>query len=154
MRRAVEWTDLKTMALIVFAAAQAALVFGVLPVGAFSYPALVLLSAVLPVGLVSLSPLIDKVRQVPFIDPKMDKRFSGDCLIVPHDIAKYPHSELVIRLDKYLGGGVTATPYYEDIVGQIITAARIATRKRQLFLAACVLAGAAQLGLLWQLVRG
>jgi len=152
MRRAVEWTDIKTGALMAFAAAELALIFGVMPVGPFSFPALVLLSAVLPVGIIALSPFIETARQIPFIDPKMDKRYAGDCLITARDIAKYPHIELVIRLDKYLGGGVTATPYYEDIVAQIIMAARISTRKHRLFLGGCGLAGLVQIGLLWQII--
>jgi len=55
-------------------------------------------------------------------------------------------------LDKYLGGGITATPYHEDIVGQIVIHARIAVRKQRLFNAACVIVGIAQLGVLGQLL--
>lgn len=152
MRRAIEWTDIKLAVLMALAAAQMALVEILAPAGPFAYPALVLLSAVLPVCLAAFSPLIEAQRQFRFIDPRMDKRYEGDCLLLPHDLAKYPQVELVIRLDKYLGGGVTATPYYEDIVGQIVGAARIATRKRRLLLAASVLAGLVQAGFLWQLL--
>jgi len=150
VRRAAEWTDIKLGALMAFAAVQMVLIKVVVPAGPLANLALALLAVVLPAALVALSPLIEARRQLPLIDPGMDKRNSGDCLIVPHDIAKYPQVELVIRLDKYLGGGVTATPYYEDIVGQIVTGARIATRKRRLFLGVCLLAGVVQLGLLWQ----
>ncbi len=151
VRRSVEWTDIKLGALTAFAAGQMVLIKIVVPGGPLAYPAMALLAVVLPVGLLALSPIIEAVRQIPFIDPRMDKRHDGDCLISAHDIAKYPQIELVIRLDKYLGGGVTATPYYEDIVGQIVISARIATRKHRLFLAACFLTGVVQLGLLCQL---
>lgn len=152
MRRAIGRTDLKLGGLMAFSAAQMALIKVLVPGSPLAYPALALLSAVLPIGLIALSPFIETQRQLPALDPRMDKRHADDCLIVPHDIAKYPQIELVIRLDKYLGGGVTATPYYEDIVGQIAVSARIATRKRRLFLAACVPAGIVQFGLLWQLL--
>lgn len=152
MRRQVEWTDIKLGALMVFSAAQMALIKLLVPGGALTYPALALLAAVLPIGLTALSPLIEAQRQFPLLDPGLHRRGAGDCLILARDIAKYPQIELVILMDKYLGGGVTATQYYEDIVGQIVGGARIATRKRRLFLAACVLAGIVQFGLLWQLI--
>ncbi|MDO8805151.1 MAG: hypothetical protein Q7R35_12025 [Elusimicrobiota bacterium] len=150
MLHCVEWTDIKLGALTVFAAAQMALLKVLVSGGPLAYPALALLAAVLLIGLVALSPLIEAQRQFPWLDQRMDRRQAGDCLIVPQDVAKYPQIELVILLDRYLGGGVTATPYYEDIIGQIIISARIATRKRRLFLAACILAAIVQLGLLWQ----
>ncbi len=150
VRRALEWTEIKLWALTAFAAAQLALLKIISPEGAVSYWETVLLAAVLPIGLAALSPFIEAARQLSWLDPNMDTRSPGDSLIVAHDIAKYPQIELVVRLDKYLGGGVTATPYYEDIVGQIVIGARIAVRKHRLFLAACVPAGLVQLGLLWQ----
>ncbi len=152
MRHAVEWTDIKLGALAVFAAAQMALLKLLAPGGVPAYPALALLAAVVLIGLFAFSPLIEAQRQLSWIDPRMDRRHAGDCLLAPQDIAKYPQLELVILLDRYLGGGVTATPYYEDIVGQIVSGARIATRKRRLFLAACAPAGLVQLGLLWRLL--
>lgn len=152
LHRSIERTDLKLWALAAFSAAQMVLVAIAVPGGPFSRPALALLAAVLPAGLFALSPFVEVQRQFPFLDPRMDKRRAGDCLISDHDIAKYPQIELVILYDKYLGGGVTATQYYEDIVGQIVSSARISVRKRRLFLAACLPAGLVQLGLLWQLL--
>ena len=150
MRRAVEWTDIKLGALTAFAAAQLAFIKITSPEGGLYSAAMTLLWAGLVTGLAALSPLVEAVRPLSWLDPAMDTRHAGDCLIVPHDIAKYPQIELVVRLDKYLGGGVTATPYYEDIVGQIVDNARIAVRKHRLFFAACVPAGLAQFGLLLQ----
>ncbi|MDD5208342.1 MAG: hypothetical protein PHV36_03070 [Elusimicrobiales bacterium] len=145
-------TDLKLWALTAFAAAQMALVETVVPGGRLSHFALALLCVILPIGLLALSPLIETNRQVPLLDPRMDGRHAGDCLISAHDIAKYPQIELVILFDRYLGGGVTATQYYEDIVGHIVSSARIAVRKRRLFLAATVPAVVVQLGLLCRLI--
>ncbi|MBI4350825.1 MAG: hypothetical protein HY550_05255 [Elusimicrobia bacterium] len=153
MRRAVERADLKLGALTAFAAAEAAFIKFALPGLPQAYPALLLLAAVVVAGLVTLSPLMEAQRQLSLLDPRMDKRRAGDCLIYAPDIAKYPQVELVILLDKYLGGGVTATPYYEDIVGQIVVNARIATRKQRFLLAGSVPAVLVQLVLLWRLVR-
>lgn len=152
MRRSAEWTDIKLGALTAFAAAQLAFMKLASPEGGLYLWVMGLLAAVVPTGIAALSPFIEAARQLPLLDPGMDARHAGDSLIVPRDIAKYPQIELVVRLDKYLGGGVTATPYYEDIVGQIVAGARIAVRKRNLLLAACVPAGLAQLGLLWLLL--
>ena len=55
---------------------------------------------------------------------------------------EYAHGELIYRLDKYLGGGITATPYHEDLVGQIVIHARIAVRKQRLALETHVLVAA------------
>jgi len=152
MRRKIERTEVKLGALIVLAALQLALVKILIPGSPLAQPALVLLSAVLLIGLAAVSPLTEAARPLPFLDQGMEKRNSADCLIMASDIAKYPQIELIIRMDKYLGGGVTATPYYEDIVGQIVSSARIAVRKHRFFLAGCVLAGIVQLGLLGQLL--
>lgn len=152
MRRAVERADLKLGALTAFAAAEAAFIKLALPGLPQAYPALLLLAAAVVLGLVTLSPLTEARRQLSLLDPRMDRRRAGDCLISEQDLAKYPQVELVILLDKYLGGGVTATPYYEDIVGQIVANARIATRKQRLLLAASVPAVIVQFGLLWRLL--
>ncbi len=152
-RRALEWTDIKLGALTIFAAFQMALIRFISPEGLASYAAIVLLAVILPIGILALSPLIEMPIRAPLLEPGADKRGSSDCMLAVGDIAKHPQMELVILLDKYLGGGITATQYHEDIVGQILTSARIATRKRRLFLAVCVLAGIAQLCLIGQLFR-
>ena len=73
--------------------------------------------------------------------------------LVADDLAKYSHLELITRLDKYLGGGITATQYYEDIIGEIVVCARIAARKQRLFRVACIVVGLGQLGLLGLLLK-
>ena len=148
MRSSVDRLDLKTGWLAVFAALQFALVRLAAPAGPASLAALALLAAVLPLGVFAVSPWIELPRLPAFLETPLDKVHSGDFLISPYDIAKYTHSELVLRLDKYLGGGITAMPYYEDIVGQVVITARLAARKRRVLRWAAALTALAQLCLL------
>ncbi|MBU2573568.1 MAG: hypothetical protein KKH28_05775 [Elusimicrobia bacterium] len=148
MRRTVGWSDKKIAALTAFAAAQLAIIRLTAPAGPLSFLAMVTLAAALPLGVFAFSPLTGKPGWIPFLEPKRDIHRSDDCLVSPEDLAKYSHSELVLLLDRYLGGGITATQYYEDIIGQIVRNARIATRKGRLFRISCVLVGFAQLCLL------
>jgi hypothetical protein len=152
LRRTVEWTDLKLGALTAFAALEMPLLKYVSPDGPVNHPALVLLAVVLPVGILALSPLIEMPIRTPLLEPRPDKLAAIESLLEASDISKHPQVELVNRLDKYLGGGITATPYYEDIVGQIVINARLVSRKRRLLTAACALAGVVQLALLGQLL--
>lgn len=152
LRRTVEWTDLKLGALTGFAALQLALIRYLLPYGPASFTAMVLLAVILPVGLLALSPLIEMPVRTPLLEPRPDKLAAIESLLEASDISKHPQVELVNRLDKYLGGGITATPYYEDIVGQIVINARLVSRKRRLLTAACSLAGVAQLAFLGRLL--
>lgn len=77
------------------------------------------------------------------LDPARGKQSIDDSLITAEDLAKYAHGELVLKMDRYLGGGITATQYHEDLVGEIGVNARLAVRKRRMLviLAALVLAG-------------
>jgi hypothetical protein len=147
----LKWTDRKLGAITLFAAVQMAVVKFVSPEGALSYISLLALCAVLPAGIFGISPFIETPKPLPLLDPANKPR-AADSLLNEHDIAGYSQLELVNFLDRYLGGGITATPYYEDIVAQIVIGARIATRKRRLFGSACVLAGTAQLCLLVRLL--
>jgi hypothetical protein len=152
--RCCERGDVKLLSLSFLCAAQIALVRYAAPAGAFSVLSMCLLAAALPLALAAVSPFVEAQRQLPLLDPSLALRRQGDSLISAVDIAKYPQVELVVLLDRYLGGGITATPYYEDIIAQIILSARIVTRKRRLLAAACVLAGTAQLCLLLLLAAG
>lgn len=149
---AVKWADSKLGAVTIFAAAQAVAVKYLLPDGIAGQAALVILCAVVPVGLLGVSPFLETLHRLPLLDPRQDKLPDGNYLVNEYDISKYSQAELTSYLDRYLGGGITATPYYEDIVAQIVISARIATRKRRLFAAACALAGGAQLFLLARLL--
>ena len=142
-RHAAEFNDLKIAGLTAFAAAEFFLVQ--------SPPARLALAAAALLGVFAFSPLSGKPRWHPFHTGPADKPRSADNLVSVDDLAKYSHGELIARLDWYLGGGITATQYYEDIVGQIVISARLAARKGRLFRVCCVLAGLAQLGLLAQI---
>jgi hypothetical protein len=150
LRGDIEWTDVKLLALAAICAALLPAVRYAVPAGGPAASAMALLAAALPLALAGASPLVEGRRQFLLLDRRLDKLHPGDSLISASDIAKCPQMELVIMLDKYLGGGITATQYYEDIVAQIVLAARVATRKRRLLAASGAIAGAAQLCLLWR----
>lgn len=151
LRRSQDWTDLKLGALGVFAALELALGRFLLPPGAAAYTASMLLAAVLPLCVFAVSPFIERPPRVPLPFPARGKPRPEDSLLNASDLEKYTQMELVTILDKYLGGGITATPYYEDIVGQIVTISRVTCRKARFFAGAGALALAAQLLLLGRL---
>ncbi len=148
MRQGGEQADWKLFALAAFAAGQLAFVRSLGDAGPSGLLALASLCAALPLGVFAFSPMAGTPRWLPLLDPSRGRPGAGDRLIAADDVVKYSQTELVNRFDKYLGGGITATPYYEDIVAGILVAARIAARKRRLLRAACLLVGVAQLGLL------
>jgi len=152
MRRAVESADVKIGALTAFAAAELAFIAPSAPVGPLALLILASLSAALPLGVFALAPLSRLPAWLSFLEPAKDKTSVNDCLIAPEDVAKYTQKELTHRLDKYLGGGITATPYYEDIVGQIVAHASAAARKQRLLRATCAAVGVGQLCLLARLI--
>lgn len=152
MRHAVDSCDLRIGALTAFAVVELAFIKILLPVGPPGFLALVSLTAILPLGVFAFAPLKRLPKWLQFLEPHRGKMKAEDSLITVEDLVKYSHGDLIFRLDKYLGGGITATPYYEDIVGQIVENARAASRKQRLFRAACVIAGVGQLGLLGQLI--
>lgn len=139
-RRVGALADVKIAALIALSAAELA---AMRPLG---LGALVALWAALPLGLFAFSSLERLPGLLSFLDPS-GKPHVDDNLVSVEDLAKYSHGELVHRFDKYLGGGITATQYHEDIVGQIVAAARVAARKRRLLRLLLVLAAAGQFNL-------
>ncbi len=153
LKRTLEWTDVKSACVAAFCAAQALAAVRFLPGGGALSFASASLSLGALAGLLGLSPLVEMRRKVPLADAGRDKRPTGDPLLSPQEIARYPQMELVILLDRYLGGGITATPYYEDIVGEIVACARVTVRKRRFFWAACALAAAAQPALLFLILN-
>ena len=150
MRQGVESADWKIAGLTAFAALQLAIVKLVFPPGAPGGLAVVTLTAALPVGVFAFAPLTRLPKWLLFLEPRREKTSVEDSLIVAEDLVKYSHGDLIFRLDKYLGGGITATPYYEDVVGEILLNAKTAVRKRRLLRAVCALVGAGQLALLAQ----
>jgi hypothetical protein len=150
----LKWTDVKLGAITAFAMVQMAAIRLVAPEGVMSYLALLALCAVLPVGILGCSPFIETPRPILPLDQRGDKPRAGDSLVNEHDIAGYSQIDLTNFLDRYLGGGVTATPYHEDIVAKIVLGARMTMRKRRLFTCACVLTGLAQFCLFARLIQG
>jgi hypothetical protein len=145
--RYAEWTDVKLAVLAFFCALEMPVILGVFREGPLTLAAVGMLCLALPLALAGLSPLADIYRTLPLLDQKVGRMDPSDSFLVARDLARYPHMELVNRLDRYLGGGITATRYYEDIVARIISASRSASRKRRLFAVACAPAVAAQFAL-------
>lgn len=135
LRGEAERCDWKLAALAALCALEAA---------AAPAPARAALAAVVAVALLSLLPGARKARPLPFIDPEPGRHSVDDSLLSADDLTKYAVGDLILKLDRYLGGGITATPYYEDLVAEIARAARRAARQRRLLTAAAVLAAAAQ----------
>ncbi len=152
VRHAAERTEAKLGALTVLAFAQLALIAVAVPDGPLSAAAVLLLGACLLIGALAVAPLSRLPPPLAFLEPRKDKTSVNDCLISVEDLAKYTQNELTSRLDKYLGGGLTATPYHEDIVGQIVRGATAAARQRRLLGASCFLAAGGQLCLLCRLL--
>ena len=153
MQHSVESIDQRIGAITAFAVIELALVKLLAPAGALGLLTVLLLALALPLGVFAFSPMTGMPKWLYTPEPHKDRSSVDHNMIWAEDIAKYSHSELVHRLDKYLGGGITATPYHEDLVGQIVVHARITVRKQRLFNAACVIVGIAQLGVLAQLLR-
>lgn len=150
MRQAVESADWKIAGLTAFAALELAVIRLVLPMSGAATIAAAALTAALPVGVLAFAPLTRLPKWLLFLEPNKGRASADDNFIVAEDLVKYSHGELIFKLDKYLGGGITATPYYEDAVGEILLNAKTAVRKRRLLRFTCALVGAGQLALLAQ----
>jgi hypothetical protein len=140
----VRWAETKIGALTALATAEllaASLAGSRGPAAAVAYAAL---AAAAAAGLLALLPLSRATPWLAFLDDRGAKPASADCLLVSDDLVKYSRSELILKLDRYLGGGITATQYYEDVVGQILAQARAASRKRRLSRGLLLIAAAAQ----------
>lgn len=151
LRASAERTELKLWALAALAVLELAL-SALLPGNGIACALRLLLGGVLVLCVFSLSTLVENPAKVPLADPPGERPRSADSLLAEGTLAKFPQMELVIVLDKYLGGGITATPYYEDIVGLIVKSARVGVRRGRLFGAAAFAALSAQLLLLAGLV--
>lgn len=148
MRRAIEVADRKIAALTLFSAAELAFCKIVLPSGPLGLVTVAALSLAVVLGLVGFSALRRLPKWLLVMELGKLRPAIGDNLVSVEDLAKYSHGELISKLDRYLGGGITAMPYYEDLVGEIVMSARGAARKQRLFRLLCVLVGVGQLGLL------
>jgi hypothetical protein len=150
----LKWAEAKLAALAVLAAAE---LFGAAALGARGPAAAVASGALLlalVAGMLALLPLSRPAPWLSFLDDRGAKPASADCLIASDDLAKYSRSELILKLDRYLGGGVTTTQYYEDAVGQILSQARGASRKKRLLRGLVLVVAAAQICVASALVAG
>ena len=102
------------------------------------------LSIVILLALFGISPITEKSCCVKFLDRDMSE-LPDDYLIDENDLSKYSRSELVNFLDKYLGGGISATPYYEDLVSRISYSALALLRKKYVYLACFAVMSVAQI---------
>ncbi len=154
MIRSVEEAERRIGALTALAAAEAAYIKIALPGGPTATLALAALGAALPLGVLAFSPLTRMQGRLFFLDPSKDNAGASYSLVTAETLAKHSQRELILVLDRYLGGGITATPYFEDLIGQIILRARAAVRKQRLFAFSCLLVGIGQLALLGRLLCG
>ncbi|MDQ7773981.1 MAG: hypothetical protein RDU13_10695 [Elusimicrobiales bacterium] len=136
-------TDRKLWLFVFLSVAQIALVRFASPGGMLAYVSLIVLAPALPLGAFALSPFVERPRPVPVHESAPGKKGSAYSLLSERDLAGFSQADLTITLDKYLGGGITATPYYEDIIGQIVGGARVVVKKELLLKILCsvVLAG-------------
>lgn len=148
MRRQVEWTDAKLAVLLLIAALEGAFIGVTGPSGVFGRACLAAFGLTLLVAVFALLPLLRTPKWLPFLEPLGEKAIPADNLLSAEALSKLTFTEAIQLLDRYLGGGITATQYHEDLVREAVGHARVAVRKRRLFTAACVLAVLGQLALL------
>lgn len=141
LRQAVDGYDSRIAALAALCAVEAALLRS---------PSMACLAGL---GFAALTPVSRLPKTLAYLEEGRRKPRADDNLLLPEDLTKYSHGELIFRLDKYLGGGITATPYYEDLVGRILEHAHQASRKKRLLAAMCALAALGQLGLAYMALR-
>lgn len=152
IRFAAGLADIKIGALTIFAAGQMAVIKYLFPSAPLSLAAIFCLGVEIFIGILAFSPFSEISKRLEDTEPPAKKGRIEDLLTSAGDIAKYSRSELILRLDHYLGGGISATAYYEDITGLIVFNARIAVRKQRLFKSGCILAAMAQILLLAQII--
>jgi hypothetical protein len=156
MRRSIAWSDWRVGALTAFAAAELAFLRPALPAGPLAVLATAALAAALPLGVLAFAPLSQVPKWLVSYERHREKPGPMDCFLLAEDIVKYTQAELILRMERYFGGGITATQYHEDLVAQVLFQARVAMRKHRLFRASCILVGIGQLGLfgqsLWSLL--
>lgn len=122
------------------------------PAGRLAVPCVVALSAGLLLGLAAFC--LSRAPKRLFLDAALDERRPDDSFVDFEDLAKYSHGDLIARFDKYLGGGIASTHYFEDIVGQIHDRSRVAASKRRMLRWVCWPVGAGQLLLAARLLAG
>lgn len=132
LRQEVDRLDIRLFGLAALAFGELFYLKTAAPAGWVIGLAVLSLALSLPLAILSLSPAARLPAWLAFIEPAKDKQTGADRLFVAEDIAKYSHGELINKLDRYFGGGITATQYYEDLVGEALVNARLAHRKARL----------------------
>lgn len=144
--------DWRLLALAVFAAAELLLLKSAGAYGFFAWAGCLALAAAVVFGLFAFAPLRRLPDRLDFLEPPRGRQTVDDSFVSSDDIAKYAHGELVLKMDRYFGGGITNTQYHEDLVAEIGAAARLEARKRRFLLVECALVAAGQLALAGLLV--
>ena len=148
LRASVSSADRQLLSLTVFSALELLLLKQGLSTGFCGRLGSLALALAAPFGLFAFAPLARLPAGLGFLEAAKGKQSVDDSFITPDDLVKYAHGELILKMDRYLGGGITATQYHEDLVAEIGAQARLAARKRRLLLIQCGLAGLGQLALL------
>lgn len=144
--------DWRLLALTVFSAAELLLLKQAGAYGFFAWFGVLALAAAVAFGLFAFAPLPRLPEALSFLEPGKGRQTVDDSFITADDVAKYAHGELVLKMDRYLGGGITNTQYHEDLVREIGVNGRLAARKRRFLLIECALVAAGQLALAGLLV--
>ncbi len=137
--------DRRLWLFLFLAIAQILLVRFASPGGVLAYISILLLAPALPLGAFAVSPFLERSCSLPLKGLDDAGKGRAYSLLNERDLAGFTQADLTITLDKYLGGGVTATPYYEDIIGQIVLGARAVVRKQFLLKVLCAIVFAGQL---------
>lgn len=139
--------DWRLLALTAFSAAELLLLKSAGAYGFFAWLGVLALAGAVLFGLFAFAPLSRLPERLDFLEPPRGRQTVDDTFIAPEDIVKYAHGELVLKMDRYFGGGITNTQYHEDLVLEIGHIARLAARKRRYLLIECALVAAGQLAL-------
>lgn len=140
--------DWQLLALTVFAALELLLLAQTPLAGPLARLGTCALAAAAPFGLFAFAPLARLPEKLGALEPARGRQSVDDSFITAEDLVKYAHGELILKMDRYLGGGITATQYHEDLVAEIGMQARLAARKRRLLLILCAAVGLGQTALL------
>lgn len=140
--------DWRLLALTVFSAAELLLLKQAGAYGFLAWLGVFALLAATLFGLFAFAPLSRLPEPFLWLEPGKGRQTVDDSFLTADDVSKYAHGELVLKMDRYLGGGITATQFHEDLVREIGVNARLAARKRRFLLIQVALTGAGQLALL------
>jgi|GEM_PF-693612 len=108
---------------------MAFLSFSLLGNGPFPVTASLLSMLALTVSMTAMSQFVERHGRIYCLDGKRKEK-TPEYILDEADLTEFSRLELVNFLDKYLGGGITAMDYYEDIVARVLLSARVCVRKK------------------------